>query len=143
MSWGDYIEKMIVNNEQKNHKNCCCAGAIIGLNGSIYAQGGEDFKSTAPEIVKAISGDLNQCIALNIGKTRYQVTQRSTDPFPCMYLKSTGGGACIAKAKTLVVVGIFDTNKKVKKTSGEFAQNVGDCNTAVEDCTSSLIGNNC
>ena len=142
MSWEKFIEDKIINyvtEEGHNYERACSNGAIFGLDGSKWATS-EKFPVSADE-VKAITKFFNdhQAISLMIAGKKYQVTCNNQDS-NSVYLKVTGGGACVAKTNKAIVIGTYDTNQKTKIDKVEKTQNVGYCNSAVENLQQYLIG---
>ena len=55
------------------------------------------------------------------------------------YLKTQGGGACVAKGKQVYAFGVWDQNKPMNKDGKKSNQNQGDCATAVENFVKMML----
>ena len=150
MSWADMIKNMIINRQDKEHNhiynNICDSGAIMGLDGkpwgstvdpSIYFNyiKKEDHKDAAEETLKlapftsltnAFKG--GKKIVFN-NKVFHVIMYDPNEKF--VYLKTNGGGGCVALSGKAFVIGSYDTTKMMAKDGVQKAQNQGDCATAV------------
>ena len=118
MSWEKFIEDKIINyvtEEGHNYERACSNGAIFGLDGSKWATS-EKFPVSADE-VKAITKFFNdhQAISLMIAGKKYQVTCNNQDS-NSVYLKVTGGGACVAKQTKRLSLELMIQIKRQKLT---------------------------
>ena len=139
MSWQDHINKLMSS-------NALDGAAIIGLNDSkvygiskdislgvyealIKDEEGEAKKTTANEAQIMVDfvnkkGKVPVPPGIWINKKRYYLLNWLDDS-NVGYVKTTQGGACIAKTSKCVIVGIW-SNAKIPSRNG------GDCNKAVE-----------
>ena len=145
MSWDDWVKNSLINCTDHGHSymNVLTDGAIVGFDGAVWARtDGIDIK---PDECKKLNELLNQSEnntpSVVVGGKKYQVTHYEPNAF--VYLKIKEGGATIAKTNKAYVVGIYSTAKKYKTGEGkELTQNVGMCNTAVENLAATLKGMN-
>ena len=144
MSWNDWVNNSLINCTDHGHSymNVLTDGAIVGFDGAVWARtSGIDIK---PDEVKKLDElfkqSENNTPSIIIGGKKYQVTHYEPNAF--VYLKIKEGGATIAKTGKAYVIGIYNTSKKYKYDGKDLAQNVGMCNTVVEDLAAQLKGMN-
>ena len=168
MSWNDYINYYLLNLTDQNKglsaTNVCSTGAIFGnADGTIWASTpGFALKVEKVEVDKgdgttetkevnefanllsvfSSKGKTNPTGGIRINGVKYYLTNFD-DEKNIVYLKSSGGGAAVAKSNLGFVVGTFDSSKKLTNFSGaQEPQNVGYCNRAVEELQAFLLANN-
>ena len=71
-----------------------------------------------------------------MGGKKYQVTHYEPNAFA--YLKIKEGGATIAKTNQAYIIGIYSTTTNYLYDGKPLPQNVGTCNTVVEELAKSL-----
>ena len=145
MSWNDWIKNSLINCTDHGHSymNVLTDGAIVGFDGTVWGHTyGIDIKSDeCKKLDKLFKQSENNTPSIMVGGKKYQVTHYEPNAF--VYLKIKEGGATIAKTNKAYVVGIYSTAKKYKTGEGkELTQNVGMCNTAVENLAATLKGMN-
>lgn len=70
-----------------------------------------------------------------MGNQKYMLIQYNPDKKSAYLGREGGGGACVAKTNTAVVIGIWNKNQNM---SNGKPQNAGDCNELVEKMTEYL-----
>ena len=134
----------------------CSGAALYGHDGAIWAQSGEMDALTSydhplqqmdgstenvpvNEVACAIGvadGNRNPSQAgCRMGGKKYMLTYKDDEQAICQ-LTTVGGGACVGKAGTAVVIGVW--KKDGKDSNGKF-QNMEDCFKLVQEMTSYLI----
>ncbi|KAF8073198.1 SUD1 [Scenedesmus sp. PABB004] len=137
MSWDGYIEHLMVDLPNTGGK--LTSSAIVGQDGGVWAQS-EAFPAVTPEQVAALmtgfaslekdghAGELGGK-GIFLGDQKFQVVPGDET---VMRGKSTGGGCCIKKTNTALVIGIY--NEPVQP---------GECNVVVENLGDYLSGQQC
>ena len=143
MSWSEYVEKKIINyttEEGHTYSNACSEGAIVGLDGTVWAvSSGLKLESAEITAINNYFKTKGQAAsALTINKKKYLVTCFNADS-NSVYLKCNGGGACIAMTTKAFILGTYDVSKKMSQDGTEKTQNVGYCNSAVENLQQQLL----
>ena len=142
MSWAEFVENKIINfTTDEGHKfmNACKDGGIYGLDGTKWSTS-SGLTLSENEVKALVSFFTNHsAVSLCLGGNKYQVTCDNKDT-NSVYLKIGGGGACVAKTNKAIIVGIYDTTKTTTIDNKEKSQNVGYCNSAVENLQQYLIG---
>ena len=130
MSWDGYIEHLMVELPKGGTLK---SAAIIGQDGGLWAKS-ENFPDASVPQVEAIMGGFSSyekdghagqlgTTGINFGSgdsaVKFQVAPGDET---VLRGKSKGGGCCIKKSKTALVVGIYDE-----------PVTPGDCNTIVEN----------
>jgi hypothetical protein len=170
MSWQDYVNAYLLNwtdpNNGKTAYNICDQGAIIGnQDGTIWAStpgfalktsetvevdredGNGTEKVTLNEITNLLDafnnkGEAKQKGGIRINGEKYFPVSFDADN-NILYLKKSGGGAAVAKSGLGLVIGIFNSSKKLKNLHGnEEPQNPGMTNRVVEELQKFLLANN-
>ena len=142
--WDQWINNSLINKTANGHtyNNVLTEAAIVGHDGQVWAftpglsVKGDEVKKL-DELFKQSE---NNTPSIVIGGKKYQVTHYEKGAF--VYLKIKEGGATIAKTGKAYVIGIYNTSKKYKYDGKDLAQNVGMCNTVVEDLAAQLKGMN-
>ena len=141
MSWTDYINNSLLNKEDAAHhvyNNVLTQAAIYGHNGAKWAAT-EKFEIGADEINKFnefFKQTSNGTPSLMMGGKKYQVTHYEPNAFA--YLKIKEGGATIAKTNQAYIIGIYNTTVNYSYDGKPLPQNVGTCNTVVEELAKTL-----
>lgn len=132
MSWDGYVEHLMVD---LPHGGKLTSAAIVGQDGGIWAQS-EKFPAATPDQIAAImkgfesiekvghAGDLGGT-GIHLGDLKFQVAPGDET---VIRGKSQGGGCCIKKTNTALVVGIYDEPVPA-----------GDCNVIVENLGDYLV----
>ena len=168
MSWIDYVNAFLINyadpNTQKTYANACEHGAIIGnQDGAVWAASpGFGFGLVEVEVDKEDGSgtqkvkvnefeNLNDAFnnqgttkkqgGLRINKEKYFMVNFDGEK-NVMYLKKSGGGACVAKSGLGYVIGTFNTSKNVTINGHPSAQSPGTCNLVCEKLQEFLVSNN-
>ncbi|GBF99991.1 profilin [Raphidocelis subcapitata] len=133
MSWDQYIEHLLVDLPNGGKLT---SAAIVGQDGGIWAQS-PGFPAVTPEQVTALmagfdsmeksghAGELGGT-GIKLGDIKYQVAPGDET---VLRGKSKGGGCCIKRTNTALVVGIYDE-----------PVTAGDCNVIVENLGDYLKG---
>lgn len=133
MSWDSYVEHLMVDLPQGGK---LASAAIIGQDGGVWAQS-SDFPAVTPEQVASImagfssiekvghAGELGGT-GIRLGEDKFQVAPGDES---VIRGKSQGGGCCIKKTATALIVGIY--KEPVQP---------GDCNVIVENLGDYLAG---
>jgi profilin len=121
MSWQSYIDDHLMYEISEGH--CLTSAAIVGHDGSVWAQS-SNFPQLSPvEVEKLLDGfEENSSLPSNglfLGGAKYMVLQG--DPGIVIRGKKGPGGCTIRKTNSAFVIGIYDE----PCTPGE-------CNIAVE-----------
>ena len=119
MSWEDHTNDMLSSNK-------LVFAAVLGKDdGAIYGQSGSVTisESEAAEVANFMKNDANKPSLLIGGNKHMLISYRDNENIA--YLKCHNGGLCIGVSKTLIVLGVWDSEKSE-------AQNAGDCNLVVE-----------
>jgi profilin len=156
MSWNDYITQKLVNNADEHHKyeNILSNAMIVGnQDGAVWAatpnftlrnepvdvtlNDGTMKKETVFELGNIAdafcnNGDSKKLGGIRINLEKFYMTSFDNEK-KVMYLKKSGGGACIALTGKAYIIGVFETSKKMKRDGAEQNQNPGYCNKVVED----------
>ena len=144
MSWNDWVKNSLINCTDHGHSymNVLTDGAIVGFDGAVWARtDGIDIKpDECKKLEELFKQSENNTPSIIIGGKKYQVTHYEKGAF--VYLKIKEGGATIAKTGKAYVIGVYNTSKKYKYDGKDLAQNVGMCNTVVEDLAAQLKGMN-
>jgi hypothetical protein len=168
MSWNDYVYAYLVNNtdpnNQKTATNVCEHAAIIGNNdGTVWAStpgftfesytltiendDGTTTKTNINEFANLLSafnsptGNCSNAGGIRIHNEKYFTVSKDNDR-KVLYLKKSGGGACVAKSNLAFAIGTYSSKLKEKNYAGtETPQNPGDCNRACESLQEFLITN--
>ncbi|KAI8463739.1 MAG: profilin [Monoraphidium minutum] len=126
MSWDQYIDHLMVD---LPHGGKLSSAAIVGQDGGMWAQS-PTFAGITAEQVKALmdgfasladkghAGELGTQ-GIKLGEVKYQVVPGDET---VIRGKSKGGGVCIKKTNTALVVGVYDEPVVP-----------GDCNVVVEN----------
>ena len=119
MSWEDHTKDMLSSNK-------LVFAAVLGKDdGTIYGQSGSVTlsESEAAEVANFMKNDANKASLLVDGKKHMLISYRDSENLA--YLKCHNGGMCVGVSKTLVVIGVWDSEKSDTQTAG-------DCNLLVE-----------
>ncbi|KAL9224555.1 hypothetical protein vseg_000578 [Gypsophila vaccaria] len=122
MSWQTYVdEHLLCDIDGTGHH--LAAAAILGLDGSVWAQSA-DFPQLKPEEIAGITKEFDEPntlapTGLFMGGQKYMVIQG--EPGAVIRGKKGTGGACIKKTGEALVFGIY-----------EEPVNPGQCNLVVE-----------
>ena len=141
MSWTDYINNSLLNKQDAAghvYNNVLIQAAIYGHNGAKWAAT-EKFEIGADEINKFndfFKQTSNGTPSLMMGGKKYQVTHYEPNAFA--YLKIKEGGATIAKTNQAYIIGIYSTTTNYLYDGKPLPQNVGTCNTVVEELAKTL-----
>ena len=141
MSWIDYINNSLLNKQDAAkhvYNNVLTQAAIYGHNGAKWAAT-EKFEIGADEINKFnefFKQTSNSTPSLMMGGKKYQVTHYEPNAFA--YLKIKEGGATIAKTNQAYIIGIYNTTVNYLYDGKPLPQNVGTCNTVVEELAKTL-----
>jgi len=107
MSWDSYIDNLKAQSADSTGKQHLTAGAICGLDGSIWAQ--KDLPLTAAEITHIVKGLLKagdlQSAGVSVAGVKHMYLQ--SDDRQIQAKKKDHGGVSIAKAKTCIVIGKY------------------------------------
>ncbi|KMZ71495.1 Profilin [Zostera marina] len=127
MSWQAYVDDYLMADCKGN---CLTSSAIVGHDGSIWAQS-EAFPQLNVEEVTDIVKEFNEpgklaSNGLFIGGVKYMVIQG--DPGVVIRGKKGSGGICIKKTNQSLVIGIY--NEPMLP---------GDCNITIENIGDYLI----
>ena len=146
MSWADYINNSLVNKQDAAghvYSNVLTQAAIYGHNGTKWAAT-EKFEIGADEINKFndfFKQTSNGTPSLMMGGKKYQVThyeKEKDEKYAFAYLKIKEGGATIAKTNQAYIIGIYSTTTNYLYDGKPLPQNVGTCNTVVEELAKTL-----
>ena len=141
MSWTDYINNSLLNKQDAAghvYNNVLTQAAIYGHNGAKWAAT-DKFEIGADEINKFndfFKQTSNLTPSLMMGGKKYQVTHYEPNAFA--YLKIKEGGATIAKTNQAYIIGIYSTTSNYLYDGKPLPQNVGTCNTVVEELAKTL-----
>ena len=141
MSWTDYINNSLLNKQDAAghvYNNVLTQAAIYGHNGAKWAAT-DKFEIGADEINKFndfFKQTSNLTPSLMMGGKKYQVTHYEPNAFA--YLKIKEGGATIAKTNQAYIIGIYSTTSNYLYDGKSLPQNVGTCNTVVEELAKTL-----
>ena len=141
MSWIDYINNALLNKKDAAghvYNNVLTQAAIYGHNGAKWAAT-DKFEIGADEINKFndfFKQTSNLTPSLMMGGKKYQVTHYEPNAFA--YLKIKEGGATIAKTNQAYIIGIYSTTSNYLYDGKPLPQNVGTCNTVVEELAKTL-----
>ena len=141
MSWIDYINNSLLNKQDAAghvYNNVLTQAAIYGHNGAKWAAT-DKFEIGADEINKFndfFKQTSNGTPSLMMGGKKYQVTHYEPNAFA--YLKIKEGGATIAKTNQAYIIGIYSTTTNYLYDGKPLPQNVGTCNTVVEELAKTL-----
>ncbi|KAL6606665.1 hypothetical protein ACP70R_042318 [Stipagrostis hirtigluma subsp. patula] len=107
MSWQAYVDDHLMCEIDGQHLT---ASAIIGLDGSVWAQS-EKFPQFKPEEIAAIIKDFDEPgtlapTGLFLGGTKYMVIQG--EPGVVIRGKKGTGGITVKKTGMAVIIGIYD-----------------------------------
>ena len=140
--WCSYIKNSLINSQDCGHiyRNVLIQAAIVGINGNIYARtNGINFKDgeiqAFNELFKTGLISYRASILKISGKT-YRVIHFEKDKLA--YLNVIEGGACICKTSKLYIIGIYNRTQRYTCDEVVKYQNVGMCNTVVEN-TANLL----
>ncbi|XP_021776417.1 profilin [Chenopodium quinoa] len=109
MSWQAYVDDHLMC-EIEGTNNHLSAAAILGLDGSVWAQSAT-FPQFKPDEIVAISKDFDEPgtlapTGLYLGGTKYMVIQG--EPGAVIRGKKGAGGICVKKTGMAFVIGIYD-----------------------------------
>ena len=141
MSWADYISNSLLNKQDAAghiYNNVLTQAAIYGHNGAKWAAT-DKFEIGADEINKFndfFKQTSNGTPSLMMGGKKYQVTHYEPNAFA--YLKIKDGGATIAKTNQAYIIGIYSIKVNYLYDGKPLPQNVGTCNTVVEELAQNL-----
>ena len=152
MSWDAYVARVMHKIDDQTNSytmtNCASGCGIYGLDGTPWG-GSEGFslqnyphtiqldEETSKSvdvneftiIAALVEGKKSPCEAgIRIGNEKYMLSKHFADT-SVVYLSCMKGGACIAKPKTAIIVGLWDKNKQ--QSDGK-SQNPGMLNDLVE-----------
>ena len=134
--WDSYIWQIQNKWSNKQQKylitNCSQHAAIIGIDGSVWAQSAEwpglhnyDYDleqddGSAPvkvqvnefmSAMKATDGNrMPTAAGIRLGNQKFMLTRHIEENKVAYLSRQGGGGACIAKTKNAIVIGIWDKN---------------------------------
>jgi hypothetical protein len=162
MSWSDYVNCYLVNltDNDKEHKNVCEHGLIVGMDGTVWAStagfkfGTETVKVEKEDGSGTVDVQLNEFVnlkdaldnngvcskagGLRLNGKKFFMVNFDKDK-NVMYLKTSGGGAAVAKSNLGIVIGLWSGDKKMGDGT---PQNAGIANLAVEKLQEFLVTNN-
>ena len=144
MSWTDFVKNKIISYTTETghlYKNACQGGAIVGTDGTVWASQDLTVDKTVVEKLNKIfqnKGATSDVSAIDIGGDHYMITNFNADS-NSMYLKCAGGGACVALSNKAYIIGTFKVAKTMAIDGVEKNQNVGYCNSAVENLQQHFI----
>ncbi|CAO2818009.1 unnamed protein product [Amaranthus hypochondriacus] len=109
MSWQTYVDDHLMC-EIEGSENRLSAAAIIGVDGSVWAQSAS-FPQFKEDEIAAIVKDFEDPgtlapIGLYLGGTKYMVIQG--EPGAVIRGKKGPGGICVKKTNLALVIGIYD-----------------------------------
>ncbi|PON54483.1 Profilin [Parasponia andersonii] len=127
MSWQSYVDDHLICDIDGQHLT---AAAIIGLDGSVWAQS-TTFPQYKPEEITAITKDFDEPgslapTGLHLGGTKYMVIQG--EPGAVIRGKKGPGGITVKKTNLALILGIYDE-----------PMTPGQCNMVVERLGDYLI----
>lgn len=127
MSWQTYVDEQLMC-EIDGHR--LTAAAIIGLDGSVWAQS-ESFPQFEPNQISGILNEFNEPgflapTGLHLGETKYMVIQG--EPGTVIRGKKGSGGITVKKTNQAMIFGTYDE----KVTPGQ-------CNIIVETLGDYLV----
>nr|ABB76134.1 profilin 1 [Mangifera indica] len=107
MSWQAYVDEHLMCDIEGHHLT---AAAIVGLDGSVWAQSA-NFPKLNPEEITAINKDFDEPgslapTGLHLGGTKYMVIQG--EPGAVIRGKKGPGGVTVKKTNMAFVIGIYD-----------------------------------
>jgi hypothetical protein len=168
MSWNDYVNAYLINNTDANSgktaTNVTEHAAIIGnADGTVWAssQGfslgtykttlekddGNTYEANVNEFANLLDafnnkGNTNLAGGIRINKEKYFAVSMDSER-NVLYLKKSGGGACVAKSNLAFVIGTWNSKlKEVNYNGVHTPQNPGDANKACESLQEFLTSNN-
>jgi hypothetical protein len=168
MSWDPYVTDYLLNYTDYTTgavtTNANDGAAIVGLDGTIYAIGGNielrnstvDQEQDDGSVKKLQLNEFNNLVAayatkgtkmpeggIRVSGQKYMGVG-GNDEFASFYLKKTEGGACVAKTETCYVIAVWNGKKNFTDSKGKSAsQNPGLCNKAVEALQKFLVESGC
>ena len=142
--------------QQYKLTNCCEHAALIGLDGTPWAatagfnlaqydfeiemEDGNKQKVPVNEfkiIEAATAGNYKLSKAgIRINNEKYMFIRHNSENDSVYLSRAGGGGACVIKAKTCIVIGVWN---KAAKMSNEQLQTAGKCNELVEKMGEYLV----
>ena len=149
--WCLYIEKKLINNiDIYGHvcDNVLTEAAIIGngINFEEFArtEGLSVTKKEVDDIKKLFKCDnysySEHILYLALAGKKYRIIHYEKNEF--VYLKINEGGATIAKSRKLFIIGVYNNTKNYLYDGVIKKQNIGMCNTIVEDLAIYLKNHN-
>jgi hypothetical protein len=168
MSWNDYVNAYLLNNTDSNTgntaTNVCQHGAIVGNgDGTVWAsspgfglsqynleveqENGTKKTVNVNEFKNLVDafdnkGTTNAVGGIRIHNEKYFPVSFDEDK-KLLYLKKSGGGACVGKSNLAFVIGTFSSKLTEKDYNGKnVPQNPGHCNLACEKLVEFLTNNN-
>ena len=120
------------------YENALSEAGIFGSNGVIWGRtGGLDVKKEEIENLNNFFVTSSYCIITLAGKKYRVIHFLRWDNF--IYLKIKEGGATVCKTKSGYVIGVYNNTQKLRYDGKVYTQNIGVCNTIVENCANFLI----
>ena len=159
--WEGYIyqiqNKFDHTTQQYKLTNVCEHAALFGLDGTMWAstQGFQlynyEFEMTQEDgskkkvnvnefncVVEATTGNRKGSEAgIRMANQKYMMIKHNPENNSVYLGREGGGGACVARTKSALVIGIW--NKAAQMGNGNL-QNAGDCNECVEKVAEFLTG---
>lgn len=158
MSWQQYVDSCLIscNNKFGHELVGVCSQAFIGdkNDGTKWAANPSSFtmadiKTTGENAGKQVNqtknlknvldkGSPDPNIGIWINGKKYQFVKRDAQGQEVV-CKCEGGGAVVCFTRLSIIVGIFETAKKMKYDKVEKSQNVGDTTMVVEELRDTFI----
>ena len=140
--WIQFVDKYLVNCSifgSHTYENALSEAGIFGANGITWVRtGGLDVKK---EEIKNLNifflGNPYSFLIALAGK-KYRVISHFLRRDNFIYLKIYGGGATVCKTELGYVIGVYYNKKNLLYDGKKYLQNIGVCNTLVENCASVL-----
>jgi profilin len=131
-AWDAYIDALMVDLPKGGRLSSC---ALVGIDGASVWAASPDFPEPTEEQVDAIMAGFKSVEehghAGELGANGIKLADRKFQVVPCdesvMRGKCLGGGCCIKRASTVLVVGIYEEPVAA-----------GDCNIIIENMGDSL-----
>ena len=141
--WCSYIENKLINCQDiygHIYENVLIEAAIVKMDGNILATtNGINFKNGEIQAINELfkTGLISyKASIIKIGGKTYRVIHFEKNKLA--YLNVIEGGACICKCNTAYIIGKYNRSQRCKVDGIVKYQNVGMCNTVVEDLANEL-----
>ena len=142
-NWCSYVEHRLINSQDNFghiYMNVLVQAAIVGINGKIYATtNGINFKNGEIRAINELfkTGLISyKASIIKIGGKTYRVIHLEKNKLA--YLTVIEGGACICKSNNIYVIGMYNRTQRCTFDGIVKYQNVGWCNTVVENLADEL-----